>query len=311
MYNSIDDIKREYDKLYLKHIDEYNEKKEELYKKYIELEDYDKKIYDLKIKRAIAKISGDTKLEVDINNEYNALNSNREKYIKEKKINTKISIEYSCPICKDTGFVDGKKCQCFIDKEIDMLKTVSNFDKIAKDDTFKNLNIKFYNQDLFVDEGYRYSEYMAQVISDIGNMLLDLKVRPANVFMTGLTGTGKTFLSRCIGNAFLEKHKSVLYLSASDLISSVYEDDIKNYINVVDLLIIDDLGTEYTSDFSNSMIYNVIDKRLVDKVSTVITTNLNFSEIQNLYGDRISSRIFNLYYKIKLQGTDLRGVLKC
>ena len=309
MYNSIDDIKREYDKLYLKHIDEYNNKREELYEKYEELENFDRKIYDLKIKSAIAKISGDLKLETDINNELNILIRDREKFINEKKINVEITIEYNCPICKDTGYVNGRKCQCFVDREIDMLKTISNFDKIAKDDTFKNLNLKFYNQDVFVDEGYRYSEYMASVISEIGNMLLDIKVNPLNIFMTGMTGTGKTFLSRCIGNAFLEKHKSVLYLSASDLISSVYDDNIKNYIYIVDLLIIDDLGTEYTNDFSNSQIYNVIDKRLVDKLSTVITTNLNFSEIQNLYGDRISSRIFNLYFKIKLQGSDLRGVL--
>ena len=309
MYNSIDDIKKEYDRLYLLHIDEYNKKKDLLYTKYKELKEFDIKINDLKIQKAICNISNEKESKKNIEKELNELIDKKEKFLIDNKIDEEIHIEYKCPICKDKGRVDGYKCQCFVDKEIDMLKTISNFDKVAKDDTFKNLNISFYNQNIEVHDGFKYSDYMKDVISDILNMLIDLKTKPINIFLTGMTGTGKTYLARCIGNAFLEKHKSVLYLSASDLVSSVYDDNIKNYVNIVDLLIIDDLGTEYINDFSNSQIYSIVDKRLVDKLSTIITTNLNFSEIQKLYSDRINSRIFNLYYKIKLQGMDLRGVV--
>lgn len=306
MYNSVDDIKNEYSRLYLKHIEEFNDYREELYSKFPKLKEIENDIMNLKIEKA--KLSFSNSDSTDIDKKIKSLEDEKNKFYKANNINNKFKINYLCEDCKDTGYIDGVKCHCFIDKEIEMLKNVSHFDVIAKNDTFENLNFNFYNQNIEVTDGLLYKEYMNTVISDLGKKILDIKTNPLNVFFTGLTGTGKTFLARCIGNSLLEKHKSVFYLSASDLVSSIYDNKLKEYIYITDVLIIDDLGSEYITDFSITQVFNVINKRLVERKSTIITSNLSFNELKKNYDDRITSRIYNEYYLVRLDGKDLRGI---
>ncbi len=306
MYNSVDDIKNEYSKLYLQHIEEFNNYKEELYSKFPKLKEIENSITSLKFEKAKLSIANEDSTEID--KKIKSLEDEKNKFYKTNNINNKFKIKYLCEDCKDTGYIDGVKCHCFVDKEIEMLKNISHFDAIANNDTFENLNFNFYNQNIEVTDGLSYKEYMNTVISDIGKKILDIKKNPINVFFTGLTGTGKTFLARCIGNSLLEKHKSVFYLSASDLVSAIYDNKLKEYIYITDVLIIDDLGSEYITDFSITQVFNVINKRLVERKSTIITSNLSFNELKKNYDDRITSRIYNEYYLVRLDGKDLRGI---
>ena len=73
-----------------------------------------------------------------------------------------------------------------------------------------------------------------------------------------------------------------------------------------DLLILDDLGTEFLSQFVTSMLYNIINTRLLEGRPTIISTNLTFQEISKRYTDRLASRLFGGYEQFEFVGRDVR-----
>ena len=73
-----------------------------------------------------------------------------------------------------------------------------------------------------------------------------------------------------------------------------------------DLLIIDDLGTEYTNNFIASQFFTCINERLLNRRSTLISTNLSLDTLADLYTERSFSRITSNYIMLKLIGDDIR-----
>ena len=73
-----------------------------------------------------------------------------------------------------------------------------------------------------------------------------------------------------------------------------------------DLLILDDLGTEFLSQFVTAMLYNIINTRLLEGRPTIISTNLSFQEISKRYTDRLTSRLFGGYMHFEFLGRDIR-----
>ena len=74
----------------------------------------------------------------------------------------------------------------------------------------------------------------------------------------------------------------------------------------VDLLIIDDLGTELTNSFTNSELFNILNTRLLSGKKTIISTNLSPMQLGSNYAQRIFSRIFDRFKMVKFLGKDLR-----
>ncbi|MCB6803844.1 ATP-binding protein, partial [Enterocloster bolteae] len=89
-----------------------------------------------------------------------------------------------------------------------------------------------------------------------------------NLFFYGSVGVGKTFLSTCIAREIMEREFSVLYFSAPQLFSvltqtkfdrnDVDSKNMNDYIFNCDLLIIDDLGSEYTNAFIAAQFFTCI-----------------------------------------------------
>ena len=114
----------------------------------------------------------------------------------------------------------------------------------------------------------------------------------------------------------MEKEFSVLYLSAPQLFNSLAQtafdrkdEDARNmneYIFGCDLLIIDDLGSEYTNQFIASQFFTCINERLLHKKSTIISTNLSLETLADLYTERSFSRITSSYALLKIVGDDIR-----
>ena len=139
-----------------------------------------------------------------------------------------------------------------------------------------------------------------------------------NLLFYGETGLGKTFLSNCIAKALMDTQHTVLYQSAVQLFEDVCGDVIMrkgqnptsketyNYLYNCDLLIIDDLGTEFTNSFVSSELYSILNTRMRENKSTVISTNLNLQELTERYSDRISTRIFAEYKVFNFYGNNIR-----
>lgn len=128
-------------------------------------------------------------------------------------------------------------------------------------------------------------------------------------------------MSNCIANELLKKGKTVLYQTAPVLLETVINDKMsKNktneqkefYKNVLecDLLIIDDLGTEFLNSMLLSELFTIINARILNLNSkttkTIISTNLSIEEIFRRYEERIGSRIAGFYDIYHFFGDDLR-----
>ena len=228
-----------------------------------------------------------------------------------------LDLHYDCPLCKDTGFVNGSKCHCFKQAAIDLLYNQSNIKKILLLENFSNFNYDWYSED-YIDpvSGISALENIVNVTKNVNSFLSDFPSGD-NLLFYGDTGVGKTFLTHCIASELLGKGYSVLYLSAIDLFdlfskyafdndSEADYRDVFSQILDCELLIIDDLGTELVNSFTNSRLFYCINERILAGLSTIISTNLSLEELMNTYSERIFSRLTMSYQIFKIFGDDIR-----
>ncbi|MBQ2879839.1 MAG: ATP-binding protein, partial [Anaerotignum sp.] len=139
-----------------------------------------------------------------------------------------------------------------------------------------------------------------------------------NLLLYGGAGRGKTFLCNCIAKDVLERGKTVLYLTAGQLFRQLEEmrfrreedeeesKDWDNEILTADLLIIDDLGTEFATMFTASELFRIINDRKLRRKPVVISTNLDYRALMDQYSDRVMSRLIGEYTTLKFFGDDIR-----
>ncbi|MBR2046718.1 MAG: ATP-binding protein, partial [Agathobacter sp.] len=223
---------------------------------------------------------------------------------------------YTCRACKDTGYVDGEKCRCFKQKIINVVYSQSNINEILERENFSTFSYKYYS-DEDINPVTRLSslETAKRAVAECKHFIEDFDNKPKNILFYGDTGVGKTFLSNCIAKELLEKGYSVIYFTAFqffDILSKgVFQKDtdaIAAHQNIYDcdLLIIDDLGTEFANAFTSSQLFLCVNERILRNKSTIISTNLNMSDLAEMYSERVPSRITSNYTVIKLFGDDIR-----
>ena len=116
-----------------------------------------------------------------------------------------------------------------------------------------------------------------------------LHAQSPNLLFMGGTGLGKTHLSLAIANVALNKGYSVIYGTAQNIFSDLQDENFGRTDNInynehdvlnTDLLILDDLGTEYKNAFSEACLYNIVNTRVLKKKATVISTNFSFEDLE-------------------------------
>jgi hypothetical protein len=223
---------------------------------------------------------------------------------------------YKCDLCKDTGFVDGKKCRCFNDKVRKLLYEKSNIQKILERENFQTFSYEYFDDKHIEKElGTTVRKYMEEIVVFCKNFVENFPEKHENIIFIGNTGVGKTFLSNCITKELIDKYYSAIYLSAAELFEYVarakMEDDmfakeINEHILEDDVLIIDDLGTELVNTFTSTQLFYIINHRINAEKSTIISTNLSLKLLRDNYSDRIVSRFLSSYDIIKIYGEDIR-----
>lgn len=226
------------------------------------------------------------------------------------------SPKYSCSDCKDTGYRGTKKCHCFKQKIIDMLYNQSNLKNVLEKENFDTFIFDYYSDEKFEDRPVSPRKNIENIFSACINFVRDFDVSSENLFFYGNSGLGKTFLSNCIAKDLLDKEKLVIYQTAANLIELLKEAKFdteseytkSKYDNIFEceLLIIDDLGTEYITEFSQMELYNIINSRLLSGRKMLISTNLSLDNIYNTYSERIVSRIFGNFTAYNFYGSDIR-----
>lgn len=212
---------------------------------------------------------------------------------------------YACTVCGDSGYVEMKLCDC-VRKRIAMERyTATGLGKGLLGKSFDNFSLHYYT-----GEEKSHMQTLLSICRSYAEGF-DENARPL-LFM-GKTGLGKTHLSAAIASTVAQKGYDVLYETAQKLIDR-YEvsrfggDDsgiIERYESC-DLLLIDDLGTERTTQYTAATFFNLLNTRLLNERPIIINTNLNRPQLEKMYGERILSRLLGEFRVLKFVGTDVR-----
>mgnify|MGYP000846263185 CR=1 FL=1 len=244
-----------------------------------------------------------------------------------------LEIIYQCPHCKDTGFIEGKagpeKCACYKQLLVCLLYEQSNV-RLIETENFANFDESYYPDT--VDElRYGIKKSPRENILGIKNKCMSFVENFAspnekNLFFCGPTGVGKTFMANCIAKELLDKGWTVLYQTSPALfdlirdykVRSLKQEDFDDagYKNLfdVDLLIIDDLGTESQSPSRYAELLNILNIRQVKNLEkpckTIISTNIEADKLYEYYTERVASRIIGSFALFKFAGEDIRKIKK-
>lgn len=221
-----------------------------------------------------------------------------------------LNIHFNCQKCHDTGYNGNVFCECF-QKLCGTLRAreINNNSKLNLS-TFETFSLGYYkgNDYITMKKIFNYAiEYIENFSSDSKSLLF-----------LGETGLGKTHLSLAIANVVIQKGYSVLYDSSINILRNIekehfnheYTTEIADLVMDTDLLIIDDLGTEYETKFYSSTVYNIINTRLNKNKPTIISTNMNFEAIKRRYDERVVSRLTSMYTCLEFKGEDVRLQIK-
>ena len=228
----------------------------------------------------------------------------------------------SCPKCKDTGYIGQHKCACFTKKAIELVYHDSNLKNIITTENFDTFSYEWYDKKTPIPSiGLTPYNNMQNIVSICHRFVDEFDTTYDNLLLFGDTGVGKTFLTNCIAKELLDSSHSVIYLTAVELFQCFEQQDFNkpdtsdtaidsSYILDCDLLIIDDLGTEFANSYTSSRLFYCINERILRRKSVVISTNLSLSDIRNMYSERIFSRLTSAYKLLKLAGADIRLLKK-
>ena len=229
---------------------------------------------------------------------------------------------YSCPRCRDTGWADGKICDC-----LQKLYRAEQTRELAPllqqgNETFENFRLEYYSP-VAPASGVSPRAQMERVLRLCRAYAESFGAQSPNLLFTGEPGLGKTFLSAAIARVVASKGCGVAYDTVSGLLAAFEREkfsrdtdessDAASRVRQLmrcDLLILDDLGTEMPTAFTQSALYALLDGRLRAGKKTIISTNLDRSGIETRYGAALASRLAGEYEWLEFLGRDIRAQRK-
>lgn len=323
----IKELLKDYEKKHQQALNELENRKQTLYSRCPKLLEIENQLHSFGISTAKCILNNNSSSHLDnLKNEIEKLKSERNDIFHKLNIDEDyLKPTYECNICNDTGYTiqnyQTVMCTCLKQKLLDIEYNKSNIFNLDKEN-FSNFNFELYsneinkekyNSNISPRENIKIIKKLAeQFINDFDNP------NAKNLLFTGNTGLGKTFISNCIANEVLKSGKTVLYQTAPVMLDSIidYRFGKKNSQNIcdsiysVDLLIIDDLGTETINSMKFTELFNIINTRLLNNsnsvTKTIISTNLNMKNLYETYDERIVSRFVGYYNICRFFGEDIR-----
>ncbi len=229
-----------------------------------------------------------------------------------------LDMHYTCECCQDTGYANGGYCEC-------LKKLIASFG-ISRMNEYAQLTLASFDQfslDYYRgktnEQGQDCFQTMQQILHACRRYAGEFTANSPSLLFYGRTGLGKTHLSLSIAAEVLSQGYDVIYDSIINLLQQVEREhfgrersemDTLYLLLHVDLLILDDLGTEFDTPFYISTIYNIINTRINRGLPTIINTNLDLMSIRRRYEERIVSRLFAVYECMHFVGSDIRLMKK-
>ncbi len=229
-----------------------------------------------------------------------------------------LDIHYHCPKCQDTGYAQDRYCTC-LQAEL----AAASIQKMNQQAhltlcTFEQFSLDHY-RNIIGPNGEDCYSVMQQILQYCQKYARNFRPDSTSLLLYGRTGVGKTHLSLAIASEVIKKGYNVIYDSVINLLGNIEQEhfgrakenaDTLSLLLECDLLILDDLGTEFDTTFNASCVYNIINTRLNKGLPTIISTNLDYIGIRAQYDERIVSRLYALYTSLQLMGADVRLLKK-
>ena len=218
------------------------------------------------------------------------LQDEQSKLLEDHHINKEVlEPHYYCTKCGDTGYIEENNrtvvCECLQKLMADVASEQLSADLPLHECTFENFNTEYYSKEPDVLGKIPYNR-MTNIYQYCVNYADTFNVHSKSILMKGGTGLGKTHLSLAI------------------------EEDTFNSLLKCDLLILDDLGTEFVSDFTRSCVYNLFNSRILANKPMIISTNLQLEELVTTYSQRFVSRLIGACDRLDFIGEDIRTAMK-
>lgn len=224
-----------------------------------------------------------------------------------REIGLDLTPPFTCPVCEDRGKVDGKYCTC-------MKQLMNRIIREQLSDPYQSDQYTFDTFDLDLCEPAA-RPVMGRILQAAKGYAERFARTNASLLFLGATGLGKTHLSLAIAQKVADTGHPVIYASAPRLLgrleSAKFKDDpeaeaYRQAVYSCDLLVVDDLGAEMGTRYTQAEVYDLINARLNETLATIINTNLTPEEISARYTDRVLSRLVGAYTVVSFKGKDVR-----
>ncbi|MBQ5399532.1 MAG: ATP-binding protein [Ruminococcus sp.] len=230
--------------------------------------------------------------------------------------------KYYCSKCSDTGYLELENrtelCSCLKNAMVEIACRELNKKSPLSLCTFEDFKLDYYSKEK--TDGYPRSPYeqLSMIYKKCKAYADSFSADSKSLLMMGRTGLGKTHLSLAIANEVIKKGCGVIYASAPTIVSQIEkehfgkiktdEESVEDTLLNCDLLIIDDLGTEFNNKFTTPAIYNIFNSRITAGKPVIVSTNLKISELNEIYSDRFVSRIIGEAERLDFFGSDIRVI---
>ena len=314
------EVLRDYDALRTQKAAELRERKESLYGRFPRLAEIEQELSLLGVSTAKLILLTPEELEkalAELKQKQQNLQEERKEILFQNCLSPSLlQMEYVCETCKDTGYVENVMCNCMKHKLMDRLYDQSNVRDVIQTENFDTFDLRLFSDEIVAAEGISPKENAKRNLKKAMEFAEDFT--GGNLLLYGGAGRGKTFLCNCIAKDVLEQGKTVLYLTAGQLFKQLEEMrfhkkeeeeetvDWDTELLDADLLIIDDLGTEFATMFTASELFRIVNDRKLRKKPVVISTNLDYKALMEQYSDRVMSRLIGEYTSLKFFGEDIR-----
>ena len=226
---------------------------------------------------------------------------------------------FTCKKCQDTGMFEGHTCVC-VHKVMQKLRReeIESLSSLSIS-SFDTMELRYYPNTMDAKLGEPVRAYMGGLLRELRTYAEEFDHDSESLMLFGNAGLGKTHAALAIAGIVLEKDLDVIYVSSPDFFSKLEalhfgsdpggeEETLLQTAAGADLLILDDLGTEFNSSFFLSTLYSLLNNRLGAHLPTIVTTNITDGALlEKLYTEKISSRLSS-FVPCLFVGEDIRGL---
>ena len=223
--------------------------------------------------------------------------------------------KYTCPACQDTGICKGRPCSCVAELARTLRRDEINAASPLALCSFDSFQLERYPAEVDPELGGPVRDYMGKILTYCRKWAAEFSSKSPNLLFTGSAGLGKTHLALAGADAVLDRGYDVLYTSSAAPAAQLSrehfdrdtDDDWLDACKEADLLILDDLGTEFMTQLTVSVLYELVNTRMLCRRPTIYTTNIvDQAVFEARYTEKVASRMLGNCRMFKFFGSDQR-----